>query len=91
MTDVCCRSFCSIGDTHGQFYDFMNLLSLTGKPGPTHTLLFNGDFVDRGSWSTEILLVLFAYKCISSFSFLSLFLRLTDENLLQGCIRTEFS
>ncbi|GAA5952624.1 hypothetical protein JCM3765_002225 [Sporobolomyces pararoseus] len=51
-----------IGDTHGQFYDFLNLLSLTGKPSPTHTLLFNGDFVDRGSWSTEILLVLFAYK-----------------------------
>ncbi|GAA5833510.1 hypothetical protein JCM3766R1_002562 [Sporobolomyces carnicolor] len=51
-----------IGDTHGQFYDFLNLLSLTGKPSPTHALLFNGDFVDRGSWSTEILLVLFAYK-----------------------------
>jgi len=51
-----------IGDTHGQYYDFMNLLSLTGKPSPTHTLLFNGDFVDRGSWSTEIMLVLFAYK-----------------------------
>lgn len=51
-----------IGDTHGQFYDFLNLLSLTGKPSPNHTLLFNGDFVDRGSWSTEILLVLFAYK-----------------------------
>ncbi|GAA5930518.1 protein serine/threonine phosphatase [Sporobolomyces koalae] len=51
-----------IGDTHGQYFDFLNLLSLTGKPSPTHTLLFNGDFVDRGSWSTEILLVLFAYK-----------------------------
>ncbi|GAA5992628.1 hypothetical protein JCM11641_003530 [Rhodosporidiobolus odoratus] len=51
-----------IGDTHGQFYDFLHLLSLTGKPSPTHTLVFNGDFVDRGSWSTEIMLVLFAYK-----------------------------
>ncbi|BGP17335.1 hypothetical protein JCM10213_007549 [Rhodosporidiobolus nylandii] len=49
-------------DTHGQFYDFLHLLSLTGKPSPTHTLVFNGDFVDRGSWSTEIMLVLFAYK-----------------------------
>lgn len=53
----------SIGDTHGQFYDFLHLLSLTGRPSPTHTLLFNGDFVDRGSWSTEIIIVLFAYKC----------------------------
>lgn len=26
------------GDTHGQLYDFINLLSLTGKPSPTHTL-----------------------------------------------------
>ncbi|GAA6024151.1 hypothetical protein JCM10207_001601 [Rhodosporidiobolus poonsookiae] len=51
-----------IGDTHGQFYDFINLLSMTGKPSPTHSLCFNGDFVDRGSWSTEIMLVLFAYK-----------------------------
>lgn len=61
LTDLASRSD-SIGDTHGQFYDFLNLLSLTGKPSPTHALLFNGDFVDRGSWSTEILLVLFAYK-----------------------------
>ncbi|KAI5480161.1 protein phosphatase 5, partial [Pseudohyphozyma bogoriensis] len=51
-----------IGDTHGQYYDFMHLLSLTDKPSETHSLLFNGDFVDRGSWSTEIVLILFAYK-----------------------------
>ncbi|KAL8277793.1 hypothetical protein RQP46_009776 [Phenoliferia psychrophenolica] len=51
-----------IGDTHGQYYDFLHLHTLTGKPSATHTLLFNGDFVDRGSWSTEIVVVLFAYK-----------------------------
>ncbi|GAA5992906.1 hypothetical protein JCM10908_001399 [Rhodotorula pacifica] len=51
-----------IGDVHGQYYDFMHLLSLTGKPSPTHTLVFNGDLVDRGSWSTEILLTVLAYK-----------------------------
>ncbi|GAA5825213.1 hypothetical protein JCM11251_006147 [Rhodosporidiobolus azoricus] len=51
-----------IGDTHGQYYDVLKLLELTGKPSLTHTLVFNGDFVDRGSWSTEIMLVLFAYK-----------------------------
>lgn len=48
---------------HGQYYDFLHLLTLTGKPSPTHTLVFNGDLVDRGSWSTEILLTVLAYKC----------------------------
>lgn len=59
-------SFCSIGDVHGQYYDFLHLLSLTGKPSTSHTLVFNGDLVDRGSWSTEILLTVLAYKCTSS-------------------------
>ena len=57
------NTHCSIGDVHGQFYDFMHLLSLTGKPSPTHTLVFDGDLVDRGSWSVEILLTVFCYKC----------------------------
>ncbi|KAF8322034.1 protein phosphatase 5 [Clavulina sp. PMI_390] len=51
-----------IGDTHGQFYDLLNLLSMTGPPSDTHCLLFNGDFVDRGSWSLEVILTLMAYK-----------------------------
>ncbi|WFD00511.1 protein-serine/threonine phosphatase [Malassezia yamatoensis] len=51
-----------VGDTHGQFYDFLHLLSLTKPPSKTHAVLFNGDFVDRGSWSVEIALTIFAYK-----------------------------
>ncbi|KAG8720646.1 hypothetical protein FRC09_009214 [Ceratobasidium sp. 395] len=51
-----------IGDTHGQFFDLIHLLSLTGAPSETHALVFNGDFVDRGSWSVEVALTLFAYK-----------------------------
>ncbi|KIM31122.1 hypothetical protein M408DRAFT_253902 [Serendipita vermifera MAFF 305830] len=51
-----------IGDTHGQYYDLLHLLTLTGKPSEKHCLLFNGDFVDRGSWSVEVVLTLMAWK-----------------------------
>jgi hypothetical protein len=71
----------------------MNLLSLTGKPSPSHTLLFNGDFVDRGSWSTEILLVLFAYKCAFKLTRLSDEIELISFDLRyeQGYTRTRSS
>ncbi|THG95052.1 hypothetical protein EW145_g8032 [Phellinidium pouzarii] len=51
-----------IGDVHGQFYDYLHLLSLTGQPSEQHCLLMNGDLVDRGSWSIEVILTAFALK-----------------------------
>ena len=47
----------------GQFYDVVHLLSLTGEPSSNHILLMNGDLVDRGSWSIEVILTAFAFKC----------------------------
>lgn len=41
----------------------LHLFSLTGEPSDNHFLLMNGDLVDRGSWSIEVILVAFAYKC----------------------------
>ena len=47
----------------GQFYDYLHLLELTGTPSETHCLLMNGDLVDRGSWSIEVIVTALAFKC----------------------------
>lgn len=50
------------GDVHGQYYDVLNIFSLAGFPGPDNPMLFNGDFVDRGAFSCEIILLFLAFK-----------------------------
>ncbi|CBH16577.1 serine/threonine protein phosphatase type 5,putative [Trypanosoma brucei gambiense DAL972] len=52
------------GDTHGQYYDLLNIFKLNGNPLETNRYLFNGDFVDRGSYSFENIMTLFAYKVL---------------------------
>jgi len=61
--------FTVIGDIHGQFYDLMNIFKLNGLPSPTNPYLFNGDFVDRGSFSVECILTLFGFKLLYPDSF----------------------
>ncbi|CAN6811760.1 unnamed protein product [Brassica oleracea] len=51
------------GDIHGQFYDLCNIFDKEGFPCQEKQFLFNGDFVDRGSFSVETILTLFALKC----------------------------
>jgi serine/threonine-protein phosphatase 5 len=52
------------GDTHGQFFDLMHIFALNGNPSATNPYVFNGDFVDRGSWSVEVIVTLMASKVL---------------------------
>ncbi|ORM39444.1 Serine/threonine-protein phosphatase 5 [Babesia sp. Xinjiang] len=52
------------GDIHGQFYDLLNIFDINGLPSENNPYLFNGDFVDRGSFSVECTITLFLAKVL---------------------------
>lgn len=53
----------AVGDLHGQYYDLVNMLNVGGDPVTSESeYMFLGDYVDRGSFSCEVMLTLLAYK-----------------------------
>jgi protein phosphatase len=48
-----------IGDLHGNIFDLLRIL-LFARPPPKNRFLFLGDYVDRGQYSVEVIVLLFA-------------------------------
>ena len=51
------KNFTVVGDVHGQYYDLLHIFEINGYPSENNYYLFNGDFVDRGFFGVECLVI----------------------------------
>jgi serine/threonine-protein phosphatase 5 len=51
-------------DAKNKFYDLLKIFDECGYPSETNPYLFNGDFVDRGSFSVECVITLLCFKLL---------------------------
>ena len=58
------REITVCGDIHGQFYDLVNIFEKNGYPSEDNPYLFNGDFIDRGTYGIECITVLLCFKVL---------------------------
>lgn len=58
------RKMTIVGDLHGQLQDLFTIFTINGLPSVTNQYFFNGDFVDRGYYGVEIVLILFSFKLL---------------------------
>lgn len=55
-----------VGDTHGTFEALSKIFESEGEPGSEAIYLFNGDYVDRGSFSVEVYISLLIFKLFNN-------------------------
>lgn len=55
--------FVIVGDIHGNLESLVTIFKKHGDPSKTR-YLFLGDYVDRGENSCEVIILLYAYKCL---------------------------
>ncbi|RHZ10391.1 hypothetical protein DYB26_005464 [Aphanomyces astaci] len=53
-----------VGDIHGQLKDLFTIFTTNGLPSLKNKYLFNGDFVDRGAYGTEVMMTLLCFKLL---------------------------